>query len=309
MLNIMSWLTLKKNVTTVHGTRGQRWLEKLPDTVKALTTYWSLQNIHDISSHMNYVASAHRASNQLVVLKIGCDPKEIAQEKTALDYFNKTGTGAIRLLDSQLDQNALLLEQALPGNTLSSTVSSYLTGAYKPIKSFLDNYALVVKKLHFDKLPTFEGEWPTIQDWLKDLEYPAETKYAQHWKTARLLKETLLQSMGPLTVLHGDLHHENILQYNKTWVAIDPKGVLGEVEFEAAAFEFSYVDKLAHHPQSHKSIQQHCIQLAERLQMNPSRLLQWTYVRLILMATWMIQDNQDPTSALQLADQVHRLIT
>lgn len=45
-------------------------------------------------------------------------------------------------------------------------------------------------------------------------------------------------------VLYGDLHHDNILQNNDTWVVIDPKEVVSEPEFEMAAFDFISSDEI-----------------------------------------------------------------
>lgn len=42
------------------------------------------------------------------------------------------------------------------------------------------------------------------------------------------VKETFL--------LHGDLYPDNILSSQRGWLVIDPKGVIGEREFELAAF-------------------------------------------------------------------------
>jgi len=46
----------------------------------------------------------------------------------------------------------------------------------------------------------------------------------------------LLERRGQASFLHGDLHHYNILLSGNGWKAIDPKGLEGEKEFEAAAF-------------------------------------------------------------------------
>jgi streptomycin 6-kinase len=42
-------------------------------------------------------------------------------------------------------------------------------------------------------------------------------------------------SAGPPVLLHGDLHHLNVLSAGDGWRAIDPKGVLGERAFEPYA--------------------------------------------------------------------------
>jgi streptomycin 6-kinase len=40
----------------------------------------------------------------------------------------------------------------------------------------------------------------------------------------------LLSSPCKQLVLHGDLHHDNILNDGNDWLTIDPKGIIGEAE-------------------------------------------------------------------------------
>jgi streptomycin 6-kinase len=49
---------------------------------------------------------------------------------------------------------------------------------------------------------------------------------------ARSLHETL--NVGRATLIHGDLHHHNVLAYGMRYLAIDPKPMLGEPEFDVA---------------------------------------------------------------------------
>lgn len=46
----------------------------------------------------------------------------------------------------------------------------------------------------------------------------------------------LMSNQGEPVLLHGDLHHYNILQRQSEWLAIDPKGIIGEREFEIGTF-------------------------------------------------------------------------
>jgi streptomycin 6-kinase len=48
------------------------------------------------------------------------------------------------------------------------------------------------------------------------------------------IAERLLADPRELRPLHGDLHHENIMFGPRGWLAIDPKGVLGDPGFDAA---------------------------------------------------------------------------
>src|SRR5207253_3064694 len=49
--------------------------------------------------------------------------------------------------------------------------------------------------------------------------------------------EALLRSSEPAVLLHGDLHHYNILSAQRApWLEIDPHGLVGEPAFETGAF-------------------------------------------------------------------------
>jgi streptomycin 6-kinase len=46
---------------------------------------------------------------------------------------------------------------------------------------------------------------------------------------------SLLDAPGEAVVLHGDFHHDNVMDGGpRGWLAIDPKGLIGEREFEFA---------------------------------------------------------------------------
>ena len=41
---------------------------------------------------------------------------------------------------------------------------------------------------------------------------------------------------SPVTLLHGDYHHYNILSHGASWCVIDPKGVVGPREYDIGPF-------------------------------------------------------------------------
>ena len=71
--------------------------------------------------------------------------------------------------------------------------------------------------------------------------------------------ETLCQSQSQTRLLHGDLHHENVVyDDSRGWVAIDPKGVTGEIEYQLGAglrnphhFAQSYLEERMPPPSRH----------------------------------------------------------
>ncbi len=67
---------------------------------------------------------------------------------------------------------------------------------------------------------------------------------------AAAIAERLLGNPHETRPLHGDLHHDNILHGPRGWLAIDPKGVLGDPGFDAANMFYNPLDRddLCHDP-------------------------------------------------------------
>lgn len=60
---------------------------------------------------------------------------------------------------------------------------------------------------------------------------------------AAAIAERLLSNPRDIRPLHGDLHHDNILHGPRGWLAIDPKGVLGDPGFDAANLFYNPLDR------------------------------------------------------------------
>ena len=95
----------------------------------------------------------------------------------------------------------------------------------------------------------------------------------------------------------------NILQNGNSWVAIDPKGIVGDAEFEIAAFDFIHQSELGD-TNLKKIFEERLNQIAKKSHLDAKRINDWVFVRLILSAAWSIEDNGDPTWAIQLAEAI-----
>lgn len=287
---------LTHNIINIHGKKGEHWIADLPSLVATLKDCWNLSLITPVNNMtFNYVAKALSNTEQPVILKISYDAESIANEKHALTIFN--GNGAIRLIDVNKNYNALLLQQAIPGMTLTSLYpeqSEYV----------MDCYVNTLEKLHSNNLTNMQNH-RHIADWLKVIDKLTPDQIPKALLNRAInLRDKLLQSMRPLVFLHGDLHHDNILQHGNEWVAIDPKGIIGEPEFEIAAFYFMYVSELAKTVNVKNIIQASVSLLAQKSKLDADRIMDWVFVRLVLMAAWQIEDNEAPSWALKLADQL-----
>jgi streptomycin 6-kinase len=125
---------------------------------------------------------------------------------------------------------------------------------------------------------------------------------------AKEVNDYLLKSSGRELVLHGDLHLENILNNGLEWLAIDPKGIIGEIEFEVAAFDLIDNDEIARYKSIANIVNERITMLAAVTGVDESRLTAWIYLRIIMSALWFIEDNGDPAWPLMMAGQVYLLV-
>ncbi|PCE25403.1 APH(6) family putative aminoglycoside O-phosphotransferase [Paraburkholderia acidicola] len=109
----------------------------------------------------------------------------------------------------------------------------------------------------------------------------------------------LLGAPRDVTVLHGDVHHENVLDFGQSgWLAIDPKGLLGERGFDYANLFCNPDSKAALAP---GTFARRLALIAEASGIERRRLLQWVLAWSGLSAVWMLDDGEDADSRLEIA--------
>ena len=100
----------------------------------------------------------------------------------------------------------------------------------------------------------------------------------------------LAESQRDVRLLHGDLQHSNVLlDAERGWLAIDPKGVIGEVEYELGAILRNPVER----PDlftDRATIERRVDQLAAELRLDRRRIVRWAFAQAVLSAIWEIED-------------------
>jgi len=124
----------------------------------------------------------------------------------------------------------------------------------------------------------------SLEDWFRPLlaSAPCEPLFAQAAEAAR----SLLASQRDVRPLHGDLHHDNVLDFgNAGWRAIDPKGLIGERTFDFANLLRNPLGPL---PTVPGRLARQATIAAEAAQVDRRRLLQWTFAYCCLSAVWIV---------------------
>lgn len=138
-----------------------------------------------------------------------------------------------------------------------------------------------------------------LETWCRALE-PAAAAHGGLFATAASVLRPLLQEPREPVVLHGDLHHDNVLDgEERGWLAIDPKGVYGEWAFEYA--------NLFRNPDIATALTPG--RMARRVRivaaetgLEPTRILQWVLAYAGLGAAWSLEDGKVPEPGLRIVE-------
>ena len=276
---------LRRNVTGVWGDAGERWLADLPDLLAGIATDWglSLGAPYDLTFH--YVAAVRCADGTPAVLKVGF---ELAVEAAALTAFD--GRGAARLLRADLDRGALLLEQVSPGGRLRDLVPASDTEA-------TDVLAHLMRRLHVPPVPGL----PTVLSQVGALDRHRGPVPADLVAEAAALMRALCATAPREAVLHGDLHHDNVLRGTREpWLVIDPHGLVGDPGYEIGSILFNP------HPDDRDPaltalVPARLEQLSAALGEPRDRLAAWGFVKAVLSSVWTADSGGPLSRALDVA--------
>lgn len=156
----------------------------------------------------------------------------------------------------------------------------------------------VVQRLHRPRGKPLLPELVGLREWFRDLA-PAAPRYAGIFPRCLATAEHLLASEHDQVVLHGDIHHDNILDFGpRGWLVIDPKRIFGERLFDYANLLCNPDLPTSRDPQ--RFLRQLDV-ISEYAQLDRRRLLQWVLAFAGLSAVWFLDDDMAADSDLAVA--------
>ncbi len=265
-----------QRITTIYGQNGQAWLETLPAILQDLSQSWSLEIGEPFPGlTYNYVTRANGPNQEPYVVKVGIGTPEGSREALALREY--AGQGAVRVIRHDESRHAMLLESIVPGTMLTDLDDEKATEIAADVLNQLWR-------------PT-QSDFPNLETWTHALEKIAAQPNPipkELFDQAVNLKKELLADPPERLLLHGDLHHYNILHSEERgWLAIDPKGVIGERAYDIVSFLNNP------RPMTDGETQRRISIFVERLNLDRERLVAWAYVQSIVSACWTIEDGEE----------------
>jgi streptomycin 6-kinase len=225
-----------------------------------------------------------RRADQSLVLKLLPQGADEYRSGEVLAHWD--GLGAARLIEQA--PGAVLIERARPGKDLSPMVQARRDAEATLI------LCEVMEKLN-RPAPAPSG-FRSVADWGLGFRRDREAAIAAGVEAAlidraeRLFFE-LCATQGPAILLHGDLQHYNVVSdAARGWLAIDPKGILGEAAYETGALLRNPTSNPALY--ADRAIIEHRVGLiCERLGYPRERVLGWCFSQWVLSILWAIEDH------------------
>jgi streptomycin 6-kinase len=235
---------------------------------------------------MNYIEFTTTANGQPVALKVGVPHSELFTEMEALALYE--GKRATRLLGADRELGAFLMQRLQPGTMLWELGDN--RRETEIAASIMRELSVPVPPTH--GLPTFRRwverafrltrtEWDPQERMPRDLVDKAEEAF-----------EEIDQGATEHIVLHGDLHHENILLDDGSgWTAIDPKGVIGAPCLEVGRFMQNQLPGSAQAERREKMVRERAQILSAELGYSAETVAASSLVDCVLSHCWGFEED------------------
>ncbi len=285
-----------KNLDTYFGERALVFLTGLPDFIKRYEALWDIEVFAPVPNlSINFVAPALGKNGERYIFKCGVPNREFDTEIDTLRHF--AGIGLPKLIHASKEDAVLLQERIEPGVSLRevlrqgelSDVEATEVGA-RAVKDYLKQASKPLAKGH---------SFPHIRDWLKAFEVIEKSEQSKvfpyellEFSFAKLpdLLGSIDSPMDSQVLLHGDLHHDNIISKGDSWMVIDPKGIIGDKSYEIGAF-LRNPHELVQDSNLKNTIQKRIEIFSDVLELDAKQITAWMIVQSVLSVWWSIEED------------------
>jgi len=291
--------TFIQRIRNTYREAGVEWLKELTSLLDMICTDWDIELLQPFENlSYNFISTVRNEKGLEMVLKVGVPNPELTSEIKALKCYS--GKGTVNIINSNASHGALLLEAIKPGEPIYNIKDD---GEATHITSKL------IQKIHQSK--SYRNDFLTTDTWFERAFQRMQTQRILWTKNISItyldrvkgILDDLKKSTSSKALLHGDLHHWNILSATREpWLAIDPKGVIGDKVYECGAWLRNPWYSIQQAPNRKDLILNRARQFSDELGFDYHRILAWGYVQAFLSAWWSFEDGDDQwLSALDYA--------
>lgn len=274
-------LSFKRTIELAYGDMGKNWLQQLPQLLNDFSKKWDFKflNLVDNLSYSFVGLVELNANHELAILKMTPPREHIISEIHCLHCFKKN---VPKIYQFDENHHAFLMEYLKPGFSLKQTVKSGDDEAATKI------IAQVILALQSDQELNFS--FKHLADLIPDLSYLKGHVDNYFFSKAESLFRDLTADRTKDVLLHGDLHHDNVIRHLNQWKVIDPHGYIGDPAAEVGAMIRNPMDSFPTYRSLSTVIENRIKILAEELPFEVDKIKAWTFCMTMLSAAWNVQD-------------------
>ena len=264
------------------GPEWARWVDGLAATQREVLEEWSVRRDGPAQhGHCSLVQPVRTAAGGPAVLKLGFPDEESAHEHLALQHWG--GDGAARLLRADPRRRALLLERLHPetlGEVADVEACETVAGLYPRL------HRRPPPQLRL--LSTLAARW---HDQLAGVPRQAPVPHRLVQQARALTRDLGGDPATDATLLHGDLHYDNVLAADREpWLAIDPKPLAGDPHYEPAPMLWNRWEEVVATGDVRDAVRRRFHALVDVAGLDEERARDWVVIRVVLNAVWELRD-------------------
>lgn len=274
----------------------QPWLDALPRLVHDLVGEWELE-YDGAPRHGNcaLVVPVRTTGGRPAMLKVSWPHDEEEHEHVGLELLR--GNGMVRMYRADPRRHVLLLERLHADEDLRSV----------PIDEACEVVAGLYRRIHVPAPPQLHPLTDYIIRWTAGLEaLPADAPIPRRLveQSIALGKEFVSDPASTGTMIHGDLHFENVLAADREpWLVIDPKPMSGDQHYELAPMLWNRWDEAVTSGNVREAVRRRFFLLVDAAELDEERARDWVVVREIHNALWAIEDAERAGRSLDDEDR------
>ncbi|WP_217197368.1 aminoglycoside phosphotransferase family protein [Streptomyces buecherae] len=293
------------------GAAGAAWVEQLPALTDQLLDRWGCEPDGDVGHGAVgiVVPVVRRRDAAPAVVKVSFPHPGNVHEPDAFAVWG--GRGAVLLHERDDEHFAMLLERARP-ETLAGVADGDEVAA---TAGQLSRRLAVPAPVGLPRLRDRVAEWGP--------ELRADAAELPHGMSPRVLDAAAatIRELGPDqpgTLVHGDLHARNILRADREpWLAIDPKGYVGDPAYDSGALLTSCAVPLVESGGDlDRGLRRAVEVFAEAAGLDRVRVLRWAQLHAVRAAFWgrrhgftVARSGPERDQVVHLAEHVAELFT
>lgn len=255
--------------------KSEAWLSSIDGKIERAKKKHQIEHIEWLPISYNVVFYGNSMKHGPVVVKINIPGEGFMNECTALKLLN----GTVKIIDVDEEVYTLVIEKIEPGYDLWSLESN-------------ERIQIAAELIHQCPV-SYDGngfvhkidQVQRIYDYIKKDKLHDELE--EHLLYCMKHYHDLEDENNPMMLIHGDLHHSNILNQGH-WTIIDPKGEIAYKSMEIGRFMNNEVGK---HEDYVSIIDQMMTVFIKVLNMPKPLLMLSFYIDMVLSTAWFVESD------------------